>query len=105
MDFSVSGRAGCVDVGDIEQARISSTGKPRRECFADSRMSTVAAGKMSRFANFFRTVRQSERSDYAFGTSIAADQLRPALDFDAQGTQPFDQQTLVGVLWIHQHIW
>ena len=61
-------------------------------------MRTVAAGEIGRFADLLRAVSPLERRSHAFALLIETDQLRPALDLHAQGVQPFDQQSLVGVL-------
>ena len=98
VQFKVDRRAACLDIGDVEQPRIGSAGKADAERLAYGRARTVAASKIGRFAGFFCSVRPPEHRLDTVGVLIETDQLRLALHFDAQGVEPFDQQSLVGVL-------
>ena len=98
MQLKVGRRAARLHVGDVEKPRIGSPGKADGERLPDGRARTVAAGEIGRFADFLRAVRSLEHRSHAVGVLIETDQLRPALHFHPQGLEPFDQQSLVGVL-------
>ena len=98
VDFAVRRRAGPLHVGDVEEPRIGSAGKADRQRLPHGRMRTVAAGEIGRFADLLRAVGPLERRSHAVAVLIETDQLRPALHLHAQGLQPFDQHSLVGVL-------
>jgi hypothetical protein len=79
MDFAVSRRADCVHVGDIEQPRIRSTGKARRQRLPDGRMRAVAAGEIGRFTDLLRAVRSDKTVGHRFLPAVRAEQRHDAL--------------------------
>ena len=104
MDLAVGRRPGGVHVGDVEQTGIGPAREARRQRLPDGRMRAVAAGEVGCFADLLRAVRTPEHRPHAVGALLEMDQLRPALDRHSQGRQAFDQQQLVNVLRVGQHV-
>src|ERR1700693_5687422 len=68
-------------------------------------MCTVAAGKISRFARLFASIRTLQARDYTIASIVECGELQRTLDLDAQLAQALDQEALVLILRKDQHVW
>ncbi|GAB3784108.1 hypothetical protein GCM10028797_12620 [Dyella agri] len=98
MQLMVGGRALGLYVSDVKPLCVSSPGKGEPQPVPDRRARAVATGKIGRMAGCLRAIGQPERGAHAVMRLVKCEQLGLTLHRHSQCLQPFDQQSLVGVL-------
>lgn len=104
VQFAIHGRSGGLDIGDIKQVVVGSTGKSRTQHLAHAGPSPVAAGKIRIAADFLSPRFAQGRANLA-AAILEISQLYLAFDFDAERAEAIDQQCFMLILRKNKGEW
>ena len=95
----------CSDgIGNIKQSSIGPARKSGPQHLAHGGASAITAGKICGLAAFALAVGALELRDNAVGVLFETHELDGPLDGDAKLCKTIDQESLVLILWKHQHV-
>ena len=104
MQLAVHHRPAPFGVGDVEEVGVGAAREADAQHLAHPGAGAVAAGDVIRLACLLGPVRPLQPRQHAGAALFEAEKLRPALDLDALRREALDQQALVRVLRVDQHV-